>query len=151
MIKEEIIELNGKEYTVTLNRETFVKISQVVDIDECINLLNNGMSLFEHIDNPNDDYDPYAESIDFDAIDGKSEEYAKKMENFFVYGFHILLYPNHHLKISEVKALLDDYLDDEDKAVKLGKKYGELLGKCIAMKMEYDEERKNLKAQINKK
>lgn len=151
LTKEEIIELNGKDYTVVLNRETFVKIDQLVGIDECMTLLRNGMSLYERVDNPEDDYDPYAEHVDFDMLDDKIEQYSKKLENFFVYGFHVLLYPKHHLKISEVRELLNSYLDDDKKAEELGKLYGMLLGKCIEIKAEYDEERKNLKAQANKK
>lgn len=151
LTKEELIELNGKEYTVTLNRETFIKIDQLVNVDECTSLLNSGMSLYSRIENPDDDYDPYAESIDFDMLDERAEQYSKKIENFFVYGFHVLLYPKHHFKISEVREMLKLYLDDEKKGEILGKKYGELLAKCILMKLEYDEERKNLKAQANKK
>lgn len=148
MKKEEIIELNGKEYTITMNRESYLKIDQYVNLNKTYRGINE--SLYEYIDEISDDDDPFANPIDEEKMEeeiNKKENLSKRM---FVRGFYILLYPKHQLKINQVEKLLKPYFDDENKLDYISEKYAEYLRKCIEIREKYNEERKNLKAQTSK-
>ena len=66
--------------------------------------------------------------------------------------FFVWLYPTYKYNINQVKEILNPYLDtnDEKKSFFIGQKTGELLNKCIEIRDNYNQERKNLIAQINK-
>jgi hypothetical protein len=64
--------------------------------------------------------------------------------------FFIWLYPNHKLTIRQVKEIVKPYLEDEEKANFIGSKLGYYLQESVSIRDSYNEERKNLKAQVNK-
>lgn len=150
MKREETIELNGQEYICTLNRDSFLKIDQYSDVQKSIEIING--SLYKHYDNKDieDGVDPFKEEITDEQLE---EAIIKKMETLYKMlerAFWIWLYPKHKLNYSEVKEILKPYFEDEDKMKFICNEYGELLGKCVQVREEYNEEQKNLKAQANK-
>lgn len=150
MKKNEIIELNGKEYTLELNRDSFLQIDKLCNLQKSGEIIQR--SYYEYLDDVELDDD-----FDFNSLNINEEDFAKEVElkentlyKIIERAFYIWLYPNHKLNISQVKELLVPYFKDEDKAVWLGEKYGEFLQKCVEIRESYNEEQKNLKAQINK-
>ena len=155
MKKEEIIEINGVEYTATLSRESYVRIDRVAKIADAFRLMNERVKMYDYIDKVDDDYNPYADEIDLDSLEDKYEEKLEakeqKIKNFYTRGLHVLLYPKHEFKISQIEEILNPIYEDSNKLIEFSERFGQLLGGCIQMKFEYEEERKNLKAQANKK
>ena len=68
MKKNEIIELDGKEYTLELNRESFLQIDKLCNIDKSFNIMQRG--LYEYMDD--------VEIDDNFDIDKMSEELRKR-------------------------------------------------------------------------
>ena len=66
MKRNEIIELNGVEYTLELNRESALKIEQYADLQKSMTLVQQ--SLIEHIEEIRDD-----EFGDCDETEGAEE------------------------------------------------------------------------------
>ena len=148
MKRNEIIELNGVEYTLELNRESFIQIDKICNIEKSMQIINKG--LYEYIDEIDDDYNPFENSVDDEQIE---KEIAQKEQTLFKIverAFFIWLYPNHKLTITQVKEIVKPYLEDEEKAKWIGEKLGEYLQKCVEIREEYNQERKNLKALANK-
>lgn len=152
MKKNEIIELNGKEYTLELNRESFLQIDKLCNLDKSMEITRRGF--YTYIDDVeiDDNFDVDALNVDLtdEAIEKEAEIKEKTMRNLIERAFLIWLNPNHHLKISEVRELLKPYLDSEEKAQWLFTKYGQYLQECYQIRESYNEQRKNLKAQANK-
>ena len=69
MKKNEIIELNGVEYTVELNRESFIQIDKLCNIQKSMKILNRG--LYEYIDEEeiSDDYNPFENATSDEDIE----------------------------------------------------------------------------------
>lgn len=148
MKRNEIIELNGVEYTLELNRESFIQIDKLCNIQETMKILQRGM--YEYVDGEIDD------DFDLESLFNKEEDIEKeanlkisKAENMFTRAFLIWLYPNHKLKISQVKEILKPYFEDDKKFQWLGEKMGYYLQECVAIRESYNQERKNLIAQTN--
>jgi hypothetical protein len=148
MKKNEIIELNGIEYTLELNRDSFLKIEQFSDLQKSMKKINE--ELIEHIDEIDDNTDPFATEVNDEEIEKRIEEKLNTLYKVIERAFWIWLYPNHKLPISEVKQILKPYFDDEEKFEYISEKYGECLQKCVEIRNDYLEEQKNLKAQANK-
>lgn len=148
MKKNEIIELNGIEYTLELNRDSFLKIDQYSNIQKSMEIINK--DLYEYIDEINDDIDPFANTISDEEIQKNMQEKIDTLHKVIERAFWIWLYPNHKLPISEVKAILQPCYDDEDKFKFICEKYGECIQKCVELRESYVEEQKNLRAQANK-
>lgn len=148
MKKNEIIELNGEEYTLELNRDSFIQIDRICNVQKAFEIINRG--LYDYVDEIDDNYNPL-EGI---PTDEELEEEVKlketQLHNLIERAFLTWLYPNHKLPISKVKEILKPYFDDEEKANWLGQKVGEYLKECVAIRENYNEQRKNLKAQANK-
>lgn len=149
MKKNEIIELNGVEYTVELNRESFIQIDKLCNIQKSMKILNRG--LYEYIDEEeiSDDYNPFENATSDEDIEKEVALKEKTLEKIAIRSFFIWLYPNHKLPYSKVKEILTPYLQDE-KAEWLGRKLGEFLQGSIEVRQEYTKEQKNLKALTNK-
>lgn len=145
MKRNEIIELNGKEYTLELNRDSFLKIDKICNVNESIKLLQE--NLYTYIDEIDDDFNPDTITFDEEAISEKVKKKTETLKKITERAFFIWLYPNHKLTISQVKELIDPYLQDEKKAEWLGEKLGQYLQECVEIRDEYNQERKNLKAQ----
>ena len=148
MKKNEIIELNGVEYTLELNRDSYLKIDQYSNIQKSMETIQK--DLYEHIEEIDDNTNPFANEISEDDIERAANEKLETLHKIIERAFWIWLYPNHKLVISEVKKILEPYFDDTDKFQFISEKYGEYLKKCVEIRTDYFEEQKNLKAQINK-
>lgn len=152
MKKNEIIELNGQEYTLELNRESFVAIDKVCNVDKTFALVRSGV--YRYIDEQElaEDYDPFANLPTDEEIEKQISEKEKAMNKLIERAFFVWLYPTYKYNINQVKEILKPYLEtnDEKKSFFIGQKTGELLNKCIEIRDNYNQERKNLIAQINK-
>ena len=149
MKRNEIIELNGKEYTLELNRDSFLQIDKICNIQKSMEIVQRG--LYEYVEDIDDNYNPFENTIDEDEIKKEVELKEETLHKIIERAFFIWLYPNHKLTITEVKNILKPYFDNEEKANFIGEKYGEYIQKCVEIRESYNEEQKNLKALANKK
>lgn len=147
MKKNEIIELNGVEYTLELNRDSFLQIDKICNVQKSMEVIQKG--LYEYVDEIDDDYNPLENAISDEEIEKEVKLKEDTLNKIVVRSFFIWMYPNHKLTISQVKEILKPYLDDEKKAEWLGEKLGQYLQECVEIRQEYNKERKNLKAQAN--
>lgn len=151
MKRNEIIELNGVEYTLELNRESFLQVDKLCNIEKSMNFLKK--DLYDYLDEEEltDNFDLSKLDIDEDNLEKVAEEKEKKLKDIIERAFLIWLNPNHHLNISQVREILKPYFEDDEKYEWLGEKYGKYLQECVEIREQYNTERKNLKAQANKK
>lgn len=147
MKKNEVIVLNGVEYTLELNRDTFLKIDQYSNIQKSMEIINK--DLYEYIEDINDDVDPFADKLDDETLENAMKEKLDTLHKIIERAFWLWLYPNHKLNITQIREILKPYYEDDDKFKWISEKYGEYLQKCIEIRNEYVEQ-KNLKAQANK-
>ena len=145
----EIIELNGKEYTVELNRESIVKIEQYVKIQDTVEKIQKPIYEDKSEMEIADDENPFAESINEDEVEKINEEREQALKKMYTRAFWIWLYPEEKLSYNSVKELLEPYMQDEKKAEYLAKKYEDFTIKSTDLRKQYLEERKNLKALAN--
>lgn len=150
MKRNEIIELNGVEYTLELNRESFLQVDKLCNIEKSMNFIKK--DIYEYLDDEEltDDFDLNKLNIDEDKIDEEAQAKEKKIKDIMERAFLIWLNPNHHLNITQVREILSPYYEDDDKFSWLGEQYGKFLQECVEIRDEYNKERKNLKAQANK-
>lgn len=148
MKRNEIIEINGVEYTLELNRESFLQIDKICNVQKSMAILQRG--LYDFVEEIDDNYNPFENTPSDEEIEEEVKLKEKTLYNLAERAFFIWLYPNHKLTITQVKELLKPVLDDEEKAEMIGQKLGEYLQACVSIRQEYNEERKNLKAQANK-
>lgn len=150
MKKNEIIELGGNEYTLELNRDSFLQIDKICNVQESMKVLQRG--LYEYVDEIDDNYNPFEEKnmIDDSSLEKEVKEKEKVLRKLVERSFFIWLYPNHKLTISQVKELVSPYLEDEDKSEWIGERIGYYLQQCVEIRQSYNEEQKNLKALANK-
>lgn len=147
MKKNEIIKLNDIEYTLELNRDTFLKIDQYSNIQKSMDIIHK--DLYDYVEDVTDDIDPFAEKLDDEVIENAIKEKLDTLHKIIERAFWLWLYPNHKLNITQIREILKPYFDDEEKFKWISEKYGEYLQKCIEIRNEYVEQ-KNLKAQANK-
>ena len=145
----EIIELNGKEYTVELNRESIVKIEQYVKIQDTVEKIQKPIYEDKSEMEIADDENPFAEPINEDEVEKINEEREQALRKMYTRAFWIWLYPVEKLSYNSVKELLEPYMQDEKKAEYLAKKYEDFTIKSTDLRKQYLEERKNLKALAN--
>ena len=143
MKKNEVIVLNGVEYTLELNRDTFLKIDQYSNIQKSMEIINK--DLYEYIEDINDDVDPFADKLDDETLENAMKEKLDTLHKIIERAFWLWLYPNHKLNITQIREILKPYYEDDDKFKWISEKYGEYLQKCIEIRNEYVEQ-KNLKA-----
>lgn len=148
MKKNEIIELNGVEYTLELNRDSFLKIDQYSNIKKSMQIVRE--DLYEYIDEISEEENPFADEIDAVEIENKLNQKIAVMEKTITRAFWIWLYPNHRLNINQIKEILQPYFEEEDKFEFISEKYSEFLSKSVEIRNNYVEEQKNLKALTNK-
>lgn len=150
MKKNEIIELNGVEYTLELNRESFLQIDKLCNIQKSFQIIE--APLYTYVEDEIDDnFNPETLIVSEEDLDAQVELKNKTLEKLIERSLLIWLYPNHKLNISQVKELIKPYLEDDEKSKELGAEVGKLLRECITIREDYIKERKNLKAQTNKK
>ena len=151
MKKNEIIELNGKEYTLELNRDSFIQIDKLCNIQKTFEVVNRDFYKYMDEEEISDDFDPTQMlDINDEKIQEEIEAKEKSLERLIERAFYLWLYPNHKLTITQVKELLKPYLEDEKKSEWLGEKTAEYLEECKKVRETYLEEQKNLKALANK-
>ena len=150
MKRNEIIELNGVEYTLELNRESFLQVDKLCNIEKSMNFIKK--DLYDYLDDEEltDDFNLDKLNIDEDKLEEEAEAKEKKIKDIMERAFLIWLNPNHHLNISQVREILKPYFEDDEKFSWLGEQYGKYLQECVEIREEYNKERKNLKAQTNK-
>lgn len=147
MKKNEIIELNGIEYTLELNRDTFLKIDQYSNIQKSMAIIQK--NVYDYVEVINDNTDPFAETLDDETIENVMKEKLDTLHKIIERAFWLWLYPNHKLNITQIREILKPYFDDDNKFEWISEKYGEYLQKCIEIRNEYIEQ-KNLKALASK-
>lgn len=145
----ELIELNGKEYTVELNRESIVKIEQYVKLQDTIEKIQKPIYEDKSEKEIADDENPFADEIDEDEFERLSVERENALVKMYTRAFWIWLYPVEKLSYNQVTELLKPYLQDEEKAQYLADKYQDFTIKSTDLRKKYIEERKNLKALAN--
>lgn len=143
----EIIELNGKEYTVELNRESIVRLQQYTNMEEAQKKIQSTPITDKTNSEIVDGENPFAEVIDDEEISKMVEEKEQVIKNVICRAFWIWLYPVEKLDFSKVKEILEPYLTDEDKATYISEKYTEFTNKSVEIRENYLKELKNLKAQ----
>ena len=148
MKKNEMIELNGVEYTLELNRDSFLQIDKICNVQESMKTLQK--AAYDYIDDIDDNYNPLEDIGLEDSFENSVEEKSKVLEKLIVRSFFIWLYPNHKLTISQVKEILKPYLENQEKAEWISEKLSEYLEGCVKMRETYLQEQKNLQAQANK-
>ena len=149
MKKNEIIELNGEEYTLELNRDSFIQIDRACNIQKSMNIIQRNM--YDYVDEIDDDFNPETLIVSEEDVEKEVKLKEETLHKIVERAFFIWLYPNHKLNISQVKELLKPYLEDEEKSKFIGEKLGQYLQECIEIREDYNNEVKNLKAQANKK
>lgn len=149
MKKNEVIELNGVEYTLELNRDSIAQIDQICNIDKSMEIISRGV--YDYLEDIDDDYNPLEDGVNGEKIDKELQIKEETLDKMAEKSFFIWLYPNHRLKISEVKEILRPYLKDPEKAEWIGEKLGEYIRKSMEIRDEYNKQQKNLKALANKK
>lgn len=148
MKRTEIIELNGVEYTLELNRESFLAIDKVCDIQKSMRIIQRG--LYETIDEIPDNYDPFASLPSDEDMDKEVQLKEEMLHNIVERTLYVCLYPNHKLTLQQVKEIVKPYLENEEKSQWIGEQVGKCLKQCVEIRQAYTEERKNLKALANK-
>ena len=149
MKKNEIIELDGKEYTLELNRDSFIQIDKICNVRKSMEIIQQ--DLYDYIDDIDDNFNPELLLVDDADMEKRVQEKEDTLRKIVERAFFIWLYPNHKLNISQVREIITPYLEDEEKAKFIAEKLGQYLQECINIRDEYNQERKNLKAQANKK
>lgn len=151
MKKNEIIELNGVEYTLELNRDSFLKIDQYCNIEKSMGIIQERP--YNYVEEITDDVDPFADSLTDDKLIEMADTQEKALFKMVEVSFWIWMYPNHKLSITQVRDIVRPYLETEDlsKVEFISNKLGQYLQECVEIREKHNEEIKNLKAQANKK
>lgn len=151
-ISTNIIEIDGKEYTLFLNRKGIVAyerycIEENKRIEDFQNKYKNLLNKIEEEGSVeiSKDTDPFQ---DLDEIDDMLDD-VKFVINKFRKLYWIMLYENHHLSFDEVNELFDKAVEEygENQLVELGQ---QMIEEVQENKFE-DKELKNLKALKPKK
>ena len=150
MKRNEIIELNGVEYTLELNRDNLIQIDRICNISKTVDIIQKNIYDYVEADELDDDFDVNSLVLTEEDIQKEVEEKEKALHRLVERSFLIWLNANHHLKPSEVKEILKPYFEDEEKAKFIGEKTMQYLQECAELRDEYNKELKNLKAQTNK-
>lgn len=151
MKRNEIIELNGKEYTLELNRQSALKIEQRTNDKEIQKISKELLKEpFEYIEKIDLNEDPFADEIDVNSMVDNTIALEKALRYKICVAFYIWLYPNHKLNIEQVQELLKPYFEDEEKIAYISKEYTKFEKLSSEISERYIQELKNLKAQANK-
>ena len=142
----EIIELNGKEYTVELNRESILRIEQYTNLKNASKKITNSLIEDKSEKDISDSEDPFAEEIPEEKLESETKEKEETIKKVMTRAFWIWLYPQEKLTISQVEEILSPYFEDDEKANKLTDIYLDLSDKSVDIRKKYLDERKNLKA-----
>ena len=148
MKRNEIIELNGVEYTLELNRESVVRIEKYTNLQKTYKEISK--PIFEYKEEIEENENPFEEEIKLDEMQEEADKKLALLKDLYAKAFWIWLYPNHKLNINEVKKILEPYFEDDEKIEALSELYGKFMQLSTEISQKYIEEQKNLKAQANK-
>ena len=148
MKRNEIIELNGVEYTLELNRESVVRIEKYTNLQKTYKEISK--PIFEYKEEIEENENPFEEEIKLDEMQEEADKKLALLKDLYAKAFWIWLYPNHKLNINEVKKILEPYFEDDAKIEALSELYGKFMQLSTEISQKYIEEQKNLKAQVNK-
>ncbi len=148
MKRNEIIELNGVEYTLELNRESVVRIEKYTNLQKTYKEISK--PIFEYKEEIEENENPFEEEIKLDEMQEEADKKLALLKDLYAKAFWIWLYPNHKLNINEVKKILEPYFEDDAKIEALSELYGKFMQLSTEISQKYIEEQKNLKAQANK-
>ncbi len=144
----EFIELNGIEYTLELNRDSFIQLDKICNIALCMKIINNG--IYDYVDEIDDNYNPLENIPTEEEIKSNAKVLEQTLSKLIERAFFIWLYPNHKLTITQVKEIINPYLEDETKANFIVNKTIELLQKCVEVRDNTtNDDEKNLQALAN--
>ena len=151
MKKNEIIELNGQEYTLELNRDSYIQIDKLCNISKSLEIINRDFYKYIDEEEISDDFDP-TKMLDItdENIQKEVELKEKTLYRLIERSLYLWLYPKYGFTITKVKEIIKPYLEDENKANELGELVGKYLNECLQVREQYIEEQKNLKALANK-
>ena len=119
----ETIELNGKEYTVELNRESVVRIEQYTNLQETAKKMEEKAFIDKSNRKIEDDENPFADKIDDEKLINSGQQKIELLKSVFNKAFWIWLYPEEKLSISEVEKILAPYFEEESKINYIAEKY----------------------------
>lgn len=146
----EVIELNGKEYTVELNRESVIRIEQYTNMQDAISKIAKVGYRDKSQMEISEEENPFEEIIDEQEIEKINNERVEALKKVYTKAFWIWLYPVEKLNIKQVEELLIPYFEDDSedgkKANYITEKYKEFTEKSMEIRRKYLEEQKNLKA-----
>jgi tRNA uridine 5-carbamoylmethylation protein Kti12 len=125
------ISLNGVDYTLELNRESFIQIDKICNLKKLMSEISKDP--YEYVDEIDDDYNPLESTPTIEEIQKQTEEKIVDTKKLYERGFFVWLYPNHKLKISEVQEILKPYFEDSEKFTELDKIFNECLEQCISV------------------
>lgn len=149
MKRNEIIELNGVEYTLELNRDSAVQIEKYTNTQKTMQIIT--APLVEYVEEIEENENPFENVVNIEEMQEKAQEKIEALNKMITRAFWIWLYPNHKLNINQVKEVLQPYLEDDgEKFSFINQKYAEYLELSTEISDKYIEEQKNLKAQVNK-
>lgn len=148
MKRNEIIELNGVEYTLELNRESVVRIEKYTNLQKTYKEISK--PIFEYKEEIEENENPFEEEIKLDEMQEEADKKLALLKDLYAKAFWIWMYPNHKLNINEVKKILEPYFEDDAKIEALSELYGKFMQLSTEISQKYIEEQKNLKAQANK-
>lgn len=142
----EVIELNGKEYTVELNRESIVKIEQYTNTKEIMEKLSaKGLEDKSQLE-ISDDENPFADKVNEEQIQQIEFEKLIALKKLYSRAFWIWLYPVEKLNITQINEIIEKCFEKDETAEYITLKYKEFTEKSVEIRQKYLEEQKNLKA-----
>ena len=79
MKRNEIIELNGVEYTLELNRDSFLQIDKICNVQKSMEIIQKG--LYEYVDEIDDNYNPLENTISDEDLEKEIKEIRYETNN----------------------------------------------------------------------
>lgn len=148
MKRNEIIELNGIEYTVELNRDSAIQIEKYTDMQKSMKIIEK--EVYNHVEEIGEDEDPFADVVSFEQVEEEANKKLEVLKKMITRAFWIWLYPNHKLNINQVTEIIEPYFAEDTKMQFISEKYGEFFELSTKISQKHIEEQKKLKALTNK-
>ena len=144
MEKTDVIELNGKEYVVQLNRQSYVAIDKYTNISKTIKAMNE--EAVEYVDEVKEGVDPFEDLPTTEKILSIEEQKIESMKKLYIRAFWVWLYPKNKLDIDKVAEIINVCFEDDEQFNCISEKFSDFMDECIKIKHKEEEELKNLKA-----
>lgn len=144
MEKTDVIELNGKEYVVQLNRQSYVAIDKYTNISKTIKAMNE--EAVEYVDEVKEGVDPFEDLPTTEKILSIEEQKIESMKKLYIRAFWVWLYPKNKLDIDKVAEIINVCFEDDEQFNYISEKFSDFMDECIKIKHKEEEELKNLKA-----